>query len=78
MVGFISEQNLMDVLFDQAAAPRSDRIHELEVHIVESHDPISAAAKLLRCMAFDDCRCWRTVASWESSRAAICYALLHD
>ena len=47
VVGFISEQNLMDVLFDkEARTARVTDVMSLEVHTVESQDTISAAAKL--------------------------------
>jgi CBS domain-containing protein len=48
VVGFISEPNLMDVLFDTDVrnAPVSDYM-SLDVHVVESQDSISAAARLL-------------------------------
>jgi CBS domain-containing protein len=47
VVGFISEPNLMDVLFDADArmAPVSEFMSR-EVHVVNSQDPISAAARM--------------------------------
>src|SRR3954467_12349108 len=47
VVGFISEPNLMDVLFDREV--RTARVADLmsrEVHVVDSQDPISTAATL--------------------------------
>src|SRR6187399_1575911 len=48
LVGFISESNLMDVLFDSDArkAPVSAFMNH-DVHVVESRDPLSTAATLL-------------------------------
>lgn len=48
VVGFISEPNLMDVLFDQSvrSVPVSEYM-SAGVHVVESHDPISTAASML-------------------------------
>lgn len=48
VVGFISEANLMDVLFDAAA--RQARVSDFmsrEVHLVDSQDSIVTAAKML-------------------------------
>src|SRR6476620_7584565 len=47
LVGFISEANLMDVLFDERT--RSEKVLEFmsrDVHVVYSDDPISSAATL--------------------------------
>jgi CBS domain-containing protein len=48
LVGFISESNLMDVLFEQAArkAPVSDYMSP-DVHAVDSQDPLATAATML-------------------------------
>ncbi len=48
MVGFISEQNLMDVLCDPSvrSAPVSDYM-STGVYVVDSQDPISTAATML-------------------------------
>jgi CBS domain-containing protein len=47
VVGFISEPNLMDVLFDrEVRLARVDDVMSREVYAVESQDPISLAAKL--------------------------------
>jgi CBS domain-containing protein len=47
VIGFISEPNLMDVLFDSAV--RKEPVSEfmsLGVHVVDSQDPISTAASM--------------------------------
>jgi len=47
VVGFVSEPNLMDVLFDEEA--RNDKVSECmsrEVHVISPDDPISAAATM--------------------------------
>jgi CBS domain-containing protein len=47
VVGFISEPNLMDVLFDQSV--RKARVSEFmssSVHVVDSQDSISTAARM--------------------------------
>lgn len=48
VVGFISEPNLMDVLFDTGVrtAPVSEYMSR-DVHVVDSQDPVSAAASML-------------------------------
>jgi CBS domain-containing protein len=48
VVGFISEPNLMDVLFDAEArkAPVFEYMSR-DVHVVDSRDPIGMAAKML-------------------------------
>ena len=48
VVGFISESNLMDVIFDQAVrkSPVSDHMSP-DVHAVDSQDPIALAASML-------------------------------
>jgi CBS domain-containing protein len=48
VIGFISEPNLMDVLFDAEArqAPVSEYMNR-DVHVVDSQDSIGAAAKML-------------------------------
>jgi CBS domain-containing protein len=48
VVGFISEPNLMDVLFEQSvrSVPVSEYMSR-GVHVVESHEPISTAAAML-------------------------------
>lgn len=48
VVGFISESNLMDVLFDLSV--REARVADYmikSVHVVDSHDPVSSAARML-------------------------------
>lgn len=48
VIGFISEPNLMDVLFDKEA--RSELVSNVmsrEVHVVHADDPISTAASML-------------------------------
>lgn len=47
VIGFISEPNLMDVLFDEAA--RSEKVANImsrEVHVLCADDPISTAASM--------------------------------
>jgi CBS domain-containing protein len=48
VVGFISEPNLMDVLFDESVreAPVSNYMSS-SVHTLDSQDPISTAARML-------------------------------
>jgi CBS domain-containing protein len=48
VVGFISEPNLMDVLFDRGVrdTPVSNCMSS-DVHVVDSQDPISMAARML-------------------------------
>lgn len=48
VVGFISESNLMDVLFDLSVREAKVADYMIKaVHVVDSHDPISSAARML-------------------------------
>ena len=48
VVGFISESNLMDVLFDLSVREAKVADYMIKsVHVVDSHEPISSAARML-------------------------------
>jgi CBS domain-containing protein len=47
VIGFISEPNLMDVLFDEEVRTvRVTHFMSRDVHVVDSQDPVSVAAKM--------------------------------